>query len=195
MRQRSGQCHSRPLGHSIRGSLPPFFPPHHHAPQSYGHAGLPSSRSAPFRPLACAGPTRVVAQLFARRSSLTAWHHMCLVSGSCSFSTRSAHSVSISHVSVLLLYRVPSFPYRVPHFLSPGIPHTFSFHSSWVCLTDPCCPCFVLGWGGGCDQHLLESKVFHANLVVPVSVGSALLALKRPLRAFLLRESHEFIIT
>lgn len=54
--------------------------------------------------------------------------------------------------------------------------------SSWVCLTDPCYPCLVLGWGRGRDQHLLESKVFHDRLVGLVGVGSALLALKRPLR-------------
>jgi len=180
MRQRSGQCHSRPLGHSIRGSLPPFFPPHHHAPQSYGHAGLPSSRSAPFRPLACAGPTRVVAQLLARRFSPTACPLMRFAFTFGPLFAYPVHSVPIHHASVRLRYLLPSFPYRVPHFLNPDIPHIFSFHSSWVCLTDPCCPCLVLGWGGGRDQHLLESKVFHDSLVGPVGVSSALLAFKRP---------------
>ena len=121
--------------------------------------------------------------LLARRFSLTACPYMRLVFAFCSLSTRPVHSVSIRHMSVLLRYCFPSFPYRVPHFFNPGIPHIFSFHSSWVCLTDPCCPCLVLGWGRGCDQHLLESKVFHDRLVVPVGVSSALLAFKRPLRS------------
>jgi hypothetical protein len=175
MWQAGGQGPSRPFGYSIHGFLPLSCASSCHASQGYGRSRSPVSRSVRVRSLACAVPLRVALSLFARRPSLTALPYVRLTSLFCSPLACSVRTVPIHYVSALSCFRSPSVPLRVFHFPHPGIPHSFSFHSSWVCLTVPGCPCLVLGWGRGRDLHLLKLKVFHHRLVNPVGVGSALL--------------------
>ena len=140
---------------------------------------VPSPRSLRFLTSLGTSRTRAAVDLSARRISLTAFACLYPVLLLCPLFTCPVHGVSMHCTFAVSCSRFTSFPYRVPHFPNPCIPIISLFHSSWVCLTDPCSPCLILGEGRECDKHLLESKVFHVDFVVPVGVSSALLAFKR----------------